>query len=137
MSLACIVETQLAPRRITMLKSYRKSKLISFLKKYLNRRYILILKILKLEMELKGKVVDTNDTLQKEVKLLKQMIKSIEEDSLKEKTNWQKQLHKKSREMHQLNEELDELRASERNLRHQVRVFISCFLVHIFFKFKL
>lgn len=49
------------------------------------------------------------------------MIKSIEEDSLKEKTTWQKQMQKKIREMQQLNDELDEVRASERNLRHQVK----------------
>ena len=79
----------------------------------------------RLESELKTRVLDTNDTLHKEVKILKQMIKSIEEDSLKEKTAWQKQMQKKIREMQQINDELDEVRASERNLRHQVAIKIK------------
>lgn len=95
---------------------------------YFDRNEKLVKDKERLEAELKTRVLDTNETLQKEVKILKQMIKSIEEDSLKEKTTWQKQMQKKIREMQQINDELDEVRASERNLRHQVKV--------IFFNFK-
>lgn len=63
----------------------------------------------------------TNDQMQKEVKMLKQMIKNIEEDSLKEKSNYQKQIHKKTKENNQLLEEIDEIKSIERNLRHQIK----------------
>ncbi len=74
-----------------------------------------------MKQELKCHMNSTNDTMQKEIKLLKQMIKNIEEDSLKEKNVHQKQLHKKTKEFNQLIDDLEELRASERNLKHQLR----------------
>ena len=64
--------------------------------------------------------MNTNETMIKEIKSLKQMIKNIEEDSLKEKTTFQKQLHKKIKENNQLIEELSEIRSNERTLKHQI-----------------
>jgi hypothetical protein len=59
--------------------------------------------------------------MQKEIKSLKQMLKNIEEDSLKEKSTFQKQLHKKIKENNQLIEEISELKSSERTLTHQIK----------------
>lgn len=80
---------------------------------------------IKLELEessnkLKECMLNTNETMTKEIKSLKQMIKNIEEDSLKEKTAFQKQLHKRIKENNQLIEEINEIRANERSLKHQI-----------------
>jgi coiled-coil domain-containing protein 61 len=87
----------------------------------LKEKEALDLELFECKRELKSHMNDTNETMQKEIKLLKQMIKNIEEDSLKDKTNYQKQLHKKTKEINQLIEEIEEVRASERNLKHQLK----------------
>lgn len=96
-----------------------------------NNNEIMIIKLqkenetLKMELDecnnkLKECMLNTNETMIKEIRSLKQMIKNIEEDSLKEKTTFQKQLHKKIKENNQLIEELSEIRSSERTLKHQI-----------------
>ena len=57
----------------------------------------------------------------REIKNLKQMIKSIEESSSKEKCVFQKQILKKNREIEILRRELDEARVTERTLRNQLK----------------
>lgn len=77
------------------------------------------IELIECKNELKSR--ETNDNMVKEIKVLKQMIKSIEEESLKEKNMLQKQLQKKTKECSHLIEECEELKASERNLKHQIK----------------
>lgn len=58
---------------------------------------------------------------QQQIRLLKQIVKTIEEKSLKEKTVLQKQLAKKRQECETLKHELDEMRVTERGLRNELR----------------
>jgi hypothetical protein len=62
----------------------------------------------------------TATTAQKEVKILKQMIKILEDNSFKDKTSFQKQLSKKKEEIDFLKLKLEESKDIERNLRHQL-----------------
>ncbi|CAF0876497.1 unnamed protein product [Brachionus calyciflorus] len=63
----------------------------------------------------------TDSKLQKETKLLRQMIKTIEEKALKEKNIYQKQLQKKKQEIEILKNELQQSRMSERNLKNEIK----------------
>lgn len=64
-------------------------------------------------------------TLNKEIKLLKKMIKSMEEGSMKEKTSYQKQLMKKKEEINQLNDDIFKLKTNERNLLSQIKTLTN------------
>ena len=88
------------------------------------------MELIECKRELKGRMQDTNETMDKEMKILKQMIKNIQEDALKDKSSYQKQIHKKTKEYNLLIEELDELKASERNLKHQVKSLQSELAMH-------
>lgn len=57
----------------------------------------------------------------KEIRILKALTKSLEEDLMKEKTRHQRSTTKRSQEYRDLLEEVEELRASERNLRIRVK----------------
>jgi hypothetical protein len=57
-----------------------------------------------------------------ETKLLKQIIKTIEEKSLKEKNLLQKQLIKRKQEIDLLKQQLSEVKLSERNLKNELRM---------------
>ncbi|RNA38001.1 coiled-coil domain-containing 61-like isoform X3 [Brachionus plicatilis] len=63
----------------------------------------------------------TDLKLQKETKLLRQMIKTIEEKALKEKNLFQKQLQKKKQEVEILKNELQESRMNERNYKNEIK----------------
>ncbi|XP_022328744.2 centrosomal protein CCDC61-like isoform X1 [Crassostrea virginica] len=57
----------------------------------------------------------------KEIRMLKSVTKNLEEELLKEKTRHQRSTSKRSQEYRDLLEEVEELRASERNLRVRVK----------------
>uniref|UniRef100_H3AQK3 Centrosomal protein CCDC61 n=1 Tax=Latimeria chalumnae TaxID=7897 RepID=H3AQK3_LATCH len=57
----------------------------------------------------------------KEVKILKKIVQNLEEELMKERTKHQRSASKRSQENRQLLEELEELKASERNLRVRVK----------------
>ncbi|XP_064622675.1 centrosomal protein CCDC61-like [Lineus longissimus] len=63
----------------------------------------------------------TKGTAAKEVKILKTMVKNLEEELLKERTKNQKMSSKRNAEYRQLSEEYEEIRAAERNLRIRVK----------------
>lgn len=63
----------------------------------------------------------TDLKLQKETKLLRQMIKTIEEKALKEKNLFQKQLQKKKQEVEILKNELQQSRVNEKNLKNEIK----------------
>jgi hypothetical protein len=67
----------------------------------------------------------TIDSTQKDVKILKQIIKTLEEKSMKEKSIFQKQLQKKKNEIEILKDQLDEQRMVERNLRNEIKHLTS------------
>lgn len=67
----------------------------------------------------------TIDSTQKDVKILKQIIKTLEEKSMKEKNIYQKQIQKKKNEIEILKEQLDEQRMIERNLRNEIKHLTS------------
>lgn len=58
---------------------------------------------------------------QHQIKLLKQIVKTIEEKSLKEKNLLQKQLNKKKQECEALKNQLSEVKIIERNLRNELK----------------
>ena len=62
-------------------------------------------------------------TMSKEIKLLKQMIKTLEESAMKEKNSYQKQLLKKKEEINELNDEVFRLKSNERTLAHQIKAY--------------
>lgn len=62
-------------------------------------------------------------TMSKENKLLKQMIKTLEESAMKEKNSYQKQLLRKKEEINELNDEIFRLKSSERTLSHQIKAY--------------
>ncbi len=59
---------------------------------------------------------------QKDIRLLKQIIKTLEEKSLKEKNMFQKQLMKKRQEIDILREQLSEKKIIETNLKNEIRI---------------
>jgi hypothetical protein len=61
------------------------------------------------------------DSMQKEVKLLKQMIRTIEEKNLKEKNLLTKKLQQKSKEIEHLKMQCEKLRINERHLQSEIR----------------
>ncbi|CAH1792840.1 unnamed protein product [Owenia fusiformis] len=73
---------------------------------------------LKFRRELKN---TTTGNAAKEIRILKNVIKNLEEDLLKEKTKHQRSSSKRSQEYRSLLEEVEELRAAERNLRVRVK----------------
>lgn len=64
---------------------------------------------------------DKQDSAQKEVKLLKQMIKMIEEKNLKEKNIYFKKMQQKTKEIETLKAQLEKMRVNERNLKNEIR----------------
>ena len=62
--------------------------------------------------------VNTN----KDIRLLKQIIRTLEEKSLKEKNVYQKQVQKKRQEIEVLRDQLNEQRIVETTLRNELRV---------------
>ncbi|XP_013400080.1 coiled-coil domain-containing protein 61 isoform X2 [Lingula anatina] len=57
----------------------------------------------------------------KEVKILKTVVKNLEEELMKEKARHQRSANKRNQEYRQLLDEVEELRASERNLKVRVK----------------
>ncbi|XP_035669643.1 coiled-coil domain-containing protein 61-like [Branchiostoma floridae] len=57
----------------------------------------------------------------KEIRVLKQVVKNLEQELLKERSRHQRSANKKSQAYKELQEELEELRATERNLRVRVK----------------
>ncbi|KAH9490333.1 Coiled-coil domain-containing protein 61 [Bulinus truncatus] len=57
----------------------------------------------------------------KDIRALKTMVRNLEEQLMKEKTKYQRSTSKRSQEYRDLLEEVEELRASERNLRVRVK----------------
>ncbi|XP_032237227.2 centrosomal protein CCDC61 isoform X2 [Nematostella vectensis] len=57
----------------------------------------------------------------KEIRVLKKVVQNLESDLMKEKTKHQRIINKKNQEYRNIVEELEELRASERNLRARCR----------------
>ena len=64
---------------------------------------------------------DKQDSAHKEVKLLKQMIKMIEEKNLKEKNIYFKKMQQKNKEIETLKAQLEKMRVNERNLKNEIR----------------
>ena len=67
---------------------------------------------------------------QKDIKLLKQIIKTLEEKSLKEKNMFQKQLIKKKQEIDILREQLSEKKIIETNLKNEIRILSNEIKLH-------
>jgi len=63
----------------------------------------------------------TTTTTQQEIKVLKQMMKSIEESSVKEKNFYQRQMVKRDEELAALRYEIGQLRATEKALSSQLK----------------
>jgi hypothetical protein len=61
------------------------------------------------------------DSMQKEIKLLKQMIRTIEEANLKEKNLLTKKLQQKAKEMEHLRVQCEKLRINERHMQSEMR----------------
>ncbi|XP_066303560.1 centrosomal protein CCDC61-like [Branchiostoma lanceolatum] len=57
----------------------------------------------------------------KEIRVLKQVVKNLEQELMKERSRHQRSANKKSQAYKELQEELEELRATERNLRVRVK----------------
>jgi len=57
----------------------------------------------------------------KEIRILKKVIRNLEEDIMKERTKHQRYANKKNEEMRALLQELEDLRSSERTLRTRVK----------------
>ncbi|KAK3749492.1 hypothetical protein QZH41_013465, partial [Actinostola sp. cb2023] len=57
----------------------------------------------------------------KEIRILKKVVQNLESDSMKEKSKYQRSLNKKNQEYRSISDELEEIRASERNLRARCR----------------
>ena len=76
---------------------------------------------LKNELEQGSLFEEKQGSTQKEAKLLKQMIRTIEEKNLKEKNVFVKKLQQKTKEIEHLKAQLDALRVSERHLQGEVR----------------
>jgi coiled-coil domain-containing protein 61 len=60
-------------------------------------------------------------TAAKQIKILKQAVRNLEAELAKEKSKYQRLAQKKTQEIRELMEELDELRSSERNLRIRLK----------------
>ncbi len=73
-----------------------------------------------------------DNSYHQEIKLLKQMMKSIEENSLKEKNYFQRQLIKKDEEINILRYQLDQRVANEKNLLHHIKFGEEKFRRYIF-----
>ncbi len=67
---------------------------------------------------------------QKDIKLLKQIIRTLEEKSLKEKNMFQKQLIKKKQEIDILREQLSEKKIIETNLKNEIRILSNEIKLH-------
>ncbi|XP_059140343.1 centrosomal protein CCDC61-like isoform X2 [Physella acuta] len=65
--------------------------------------------------------IATGSNAVKDIRALKTMVKNLEEQLMKEKTHYQRTTSKRSQEYRDLLEEVEELRASERNLRVRVK----------------
>ncbi|XP_064602133.1 centrosomal protein CCDC61-like isoform X2 [Liolophura sinensis] len=66
----------------------------------------------------------------KEIRILKSVVKNLEEELLREKTKHQKSASKRGKEYRDLLEEVEELRASERNLRVRVKSLTNELAIH-------
>lgn len=87
----------------------------------------LAIEILKLKCESQRKAREqqpsaSKETTHQDIKVLKQMMKSIEESSIKEKNFFQRQIVKKDEEINILKYEINQLRASEKSLMNQVKL---------------
>ena len=71
----------------------------------------------------KGRKKQTNS--QTEIKILKQIIKTIEEKSTKEKNMLQKQLMKRKQEVEIYKGQITDLKITERNLRNELRTLTN------------
>ncbi len=67
---------------------------------------------------------------QKDIKLLKQIIKTLEEKSMKEKNMFQKQLMKKRQEIDILRGQLSEKKIIETNLKNEIRILSNEIKLH-------
>ena len=83
------------------------------------------LEILKLKSEKKKNQdisnISLKESTQQEIKLLKQMMKSIEENSTKEKNYFQRQIVKKDEEINLLKYQIDQIQMNEKNLKNQIK----------------
>ena len=86
----------------------------------------LALEILKLKCDSQRRAKDqplsVKESTQQDIKVLKQMMKSIEESSIKEKNFFQRQIVKKDEEINILKYEINQLRASEKSLMTQLKI---------------
>ena len=63
----------------------------------------------------------TKGNATKEIRILKNLVKNLEEELMKEKTKHQRSASKRSQEYKQLLADLEDLRASERNLKIRIK----------------
>lgn len=68
-----------------------------------------------------GSKKSQGSTSRAEIKILQQIIKTIEEKSIKEKNVLQKQLTKKKQEVEVLKDQVTDLKITERNLRNEIK----------------
>ena len=65
--------------------------------------------------------ISLKESTQQEIKILKQMMKSIEENSTKEKNYFQRQIVKKDEEINLLKYQIDQIKINEKSLMNQIK----------------
>lgn len=84
------------------------------------------LEVLKIKCENQRKAKEQSmkcneSNTQQEIKVLKQMMKGIEESSIKEKNYFQRQIIKKDEELNTLRYQISQIKANEKSLMSQIK----------------
>ncbi|XP_038642025.1 centrosomal protein CCDC61 isoform X2 [Scyliorhinus canicula] len=111
------LKEELASARSKQGKDYRDSelrRLRSEFEKLLQEKQELEVMILQLQEQMK---LSSTASTSKEVKILKKIIQSLEEELMKEKTKNQRATNKRNQDYRQVLDELEELKTSERKLK--------------------
>ncbi|XP_067831006.1 centrosomal protein CCDC61 [Heptranchias perlo] len=115
------LKEELAAVRSKQGKDYRDTELKRLraeFDKLLQEKQELEVMILQLQEEVK---LSSSATIAKEMKILKKIIQSLEEELMKEKTKNQRAANKRNQEYRQLLDELEEVKASERKLKVRLK----------------
>ncbi|XP_067875050.1 centrosomal protein CCDC61 [Heterodontus francisci] len=115
------LKEELASVRSKQGKDYRDAELRRLraeFDKLLQEKQELEVMILQLQEQMK---LSTTTSVSKDVKILKKVIQSLEEELMKEKTKNQKAANKRNQEYRQLLDELEEVKASERKLKVRMK----------------
>ncbi|XP_041035091.1 centrosomal protein CCDC61 [Carcharodon carcharias] len=115
------LKEELATVRSKQGKDYRDTELRRLrteFEKLLQEKQELEVMILQLQEQMK---LSSTASVSKEVKILKKIIQSLEEEMMKEKTKNQRAANKRNQEYRQVLDELEEVKASERKLKVRMK----------------